>query len=443
MGREIVIAALGPDDGSLLTLGSLEAMRSAERLVLRTERHAAADFLRREGVAFDTLDALYGESEDFEELAEAACARLLSEAGKARLCYAVSEPSSDQTVLQLAKRLPEGWTMTVNAGVSLAENAACAALCAGVDTENLRRITALSLEGFRPQADAPLAVTEIDGRTLASEVKLWLSDLYDDETTVYFLENAAEAHCRAVAIPLYALDRQAHYDHRTAVVIPAVPYMQRQRATYEDLVQVVGRLRGPGGCPWDREQTFSTLRRYMIEEACEAADAMDGGAPEKIADELGDVLLQVVLNSRIGAEHRAFTDRDVTTAITRKMIARHPHVFGDVHVDSAGEVRGVWEEAKAKERGRQSAKERMAEVPEALPGLMRAQKVCKRQLQASGKAMDAGEQTEAALCRLRGGIWTEQDLGEVLEEICLLAEALGLDAETALRAATARRIEKA
>ena len=129
--------------------------------------------------------------------------------------------------------------------------------------------------------------------------------------------------------------------------------------------------------------------------------------------------------------------------ITRKMIARHPHVFGDVHVDSAGEVRGVWEEAKAKERGRQSAKERMAEVPEALPGLMRAQKVCKRQLQASGKAMDAGEQTEAALCRLRGGIRTEQDLGEALEEICLLAEALGLDAETALRAATARRIEKA
>lgn len=135
-------------------------------------------------------------------------------------------------------------------------------------------------------------ITELDNRYLASDVKLWLGDLLDDEMTVYFLENAAELCPKARAIELCELDRQEKYDHRTAVLVPAVSVFDRSRASYEDFVQVVTRLRAPGGCPWDRAQTHHTLRQYMIEEACEAAEAMDGDDPRKMADELGDVLLQ-------------------------------------------------------------------------------------------------------------------------------------------------------
>ena len=122
----------------------------------------------------------------------------------------------------------------------------------------------------------------------------------------------------------------------------------------------------------------------MIEEACEAADAMDGGDEMKMADELGDVLLQVVLNSCIGAEHRAFTDRDVTSIAAHKMITRHEHVFGKAKAENAQAVVSVWENAKKKERGEQTALERVLDVPLSLPALMRAQKVVRREAWGQG-----------------------------------------------------------
>ena len=439
----ITIAALGPDDPRLLTLDAYEAMTGADALVLRTERHGVAAMLRSRGVAFETLDALYEQSEDFDELCALAARRLIALAQEAeRLCYAVSEPVSDATVRALAAALPEGFALRVCGGVTLADCAARAAVALGVNTENLRTITALSLEALRPEGDCPQVITEIDNRCLAGDVKLWLSDLFDDETTVYFLENAAAADAQAVAIPLCELDRQAHYDHRTAVLVPAVSVFERSRATYEDFVKVIRRLRAPDGCPWDRAQTFHTLRQYMIEEACEAAEAMEAGDPDRIADELGDVLLQVVLNSCIGAEHRDFTDRDVTSMAAHKMITRHAHVFGAEIAKDAGAVNAVWERAKARERGEQTALERVRDVAVSLPALSRAQKSVKRLAQAEGRKNDP----QAALSALRDAVETlgvradETAVSDALMAICTLSDAAGVDAETALRAGIGRLI---
>ena len=441
----ITIVALGPDSGELLTLAALSQMRMADALVLRTARHGAAEVLAREGIPYDTLDPLYEDCEDFDELCARAAQALVDRArGVRALCYAVSDPVSDATVRALARALPEDTGLRVLGGVTLADGAACAAIPFGVDTENLRVVTALSTRQLRVQADCPQVITELDNCYLASDVKLWLGDLFDDEMTVYFLENAAEPGAGARPILLCELDRQPRYDHRTAVLVPRVSVYERTRATYEDFLEVVGRLRAPGGCPWDRAQTHHTLRQYMIEEACEAAEAMDGDDAMKIADELGDVLLQVVLNSCIGAEHRAFTDRDVTSLAARKMITRHEHVFGQATAKDAQAVVSVWERAKKRERGEQSALERMEEVPASLPALMRAQKVIRRQAQASGAEMNvscAREQAASAmqaLCRQDAG---EEQLGAALEALCALAQAMGLDAEIALRSATARRIE--
>lgn len=439
----ITIAALGPDDPRLLTLDAYEAMTGADALVLRTERHGVAAMLRSRGVAFETLDALYEQSEDFDELCALAARRLIALAQEAeRLCYAVSEPVSDATVRALAAALPEGFALRVCGGVTLADCAARAAVALGVNTENLRTITALSLEALRPEGDCPQVITEIDNRCLAGDVKLWLSDLFDDETTVCFLENAAAADAQAVAIPLCELDRQAHYDHRTAVLVPAVSVFERSRATYEDFVKVIRRLRAPDGCPWDRAQTFHTLRQYMIEEACEAAEAMEAGDPDRIADELGDVLLQVVLNSCIGAEHRDFTDRDVTSMAAHKMITRHAHVFGAEIAKDAGAVNAVWERAKARERGEQTALERVRDVAVSLPALSRAQKSVKRLAQAEGRKNDP----QAALSALRDAVETlsvradETAVSDALMAICTLSDAAGVDAETALRAGIGRLI---
>lgn len=441
----ITVAALGPDSGELLTMGALEAMRCADALVLRTAQHGAAQLLEREGVPFQTLDALYARCEDFDELCEAAAAALVRKAQACeRLCYAVSEPASDATVRALAKALPEGFALRVLGGATLADCAACAVIPFGVNTENLRTITALSVLEMRVQADSPQVITEIDNRYLASDVKLWLGDLFDDETTVYFMENAAQPGAAARPIPLCELDRQPHYDHRTAVLVPRVSVYARSRATYEDFVEVVSRLRAPGGCPWDRAQTHHTLRTYMIEEACEAAEAMDGDDEMQLADELGDVLLQVVLNSCIGAEHRAFTDRDVTSMAAHKMITRHEHVFGQAKVDSAQAVTDVWEKAKKKERGEQTALERVLDIAPSLPGLMRAQKAVRREAQAKGQtlALDGAlSEARKALDAMESGAG-EAALGNALMSLCAAAQAAELDAETALRSAVSAQIER-
>ena len=439
----ITVAALGPDDARLLTFGAYEAMTCAQALVLRTARHGAADMLTRRGVAFETLDALYEPCEDFDELCGRIAARLIDRASQVEtLCYAVSEPVSDATVRALRAALPQEMTLRVVGGVTLADCAAGAALALGVNTENLRTLTALSLDALRPEGDCPQVITEIDNRCLAGDVKLWLSDLFDDGTTVYFLQNAACADAAATPIALCELDRQAHYDHRTAVLVPAVSVFERSRATYEDFVTIIRRLRAPGGCPWDRAQTFHTLRQYMIEEACEAAEAMEAGDPDKIADELGDVLLQVVLNSCIGAEHRDFTDRDVTSMAAHKMITRHTHVFGGERAQDASAVTAVWERAKARERGEQTALERVLDVAASLPALSRAQKSVKRIAQAEGRKNEpqaALAMLDTAVAALRANP-NERTVADTLMALCTLSDAAGVDAETALRAGVARLI---
>lgn len=443
----ITLVPLGPDSEALMTVAARDALLRAKRLVLRTARHGAAGWLARQGVPFETLDALYEQSEDFDALCAASAEAL---AGMAResgaLTYACADPAGDATVAALLRALPQDCAVDAAGGGSLAENAALAALTLGMGTENLRTLAAQSLSSLRPSADCPQAIVEIDNRLLASDVKLWLTDLFDDETPVCFLENAAEPGARGRLIPLCELDRQPRYDHRTALFVPAVSVYERRRANYEDFAQVIARLRAPGGCPWDREQTHRSLRRYMIEEACEAAEAMDGDDPMKIADELGDVLLQVVLCSAIGAEHRDFTDRDVTSLVTRKMISRHEHVFGRVKAEDAQAVVPVWENAKRKERGAQTPLERALDVPGTLPALMRAQKVVRRltaEQPGEELAALAADGAKSALSRLRAGEGDREALlGELLEAVCALAHALDLDAETALRSATRERLDR-
>lgn len=225
------------------------------------------------------------------------------------------------------------------------------------------------------------------------------------------------------------------------MLVPAVSVYERSRATYEDFVQVVARLRGPGGCPWDRAQTHHTLRQFMIEEACEAAEAMDADDGMKLADELGDVLLQVVLNSAIGAEHRAFDDRDVTSLAAHKMITRHEHVFGRAKAKSAEDVSGIWESAKRRERGEQTPLDRAREVSPLLPALMRAQKVHRRLL-GDGARGPALEEVARALDAAKGEGAGERELAALLEACAALAQAMGLDAETALRSRITQRLSR-
>lgn len=155
-----------------------------------------------------------------------------------------------------------------------------------------------------------------------------------------------------------------------------------KKKNFYDLCEIIEALRAPGGCPWDREQTHLSLKRYMIEEAYEAAETFESGDGAKMADELGDVLLQVVLHAQIGKENGEFTVDDITDAVSRKMITRHPHVFGDSEASKTDDVLNNWDEIKRRERGQEAVSEAMEGISKALPALTRGEKIYKKAIKA-------------------------------------------------------------
>jgi MazG family protein len=211
-----------------------------------------------------------------------------------------------------------------------------------------------------------------------------------------------------------------------------------------DLLKVMHRLRGPGGCPWDAEQTHQSLARHLLEEAHETLEAIDRGDLEALREELGDLLLQVVFHAEMAMQEGAFDVDDVAETITAKLIRRHPHVFGDVEVDSAAEVLVNWERIKTEEKGEHSLEH---DIPPALPALARAAKIQRR---AAGVGFD-WRTREAAMAKVREELEeldtappdrAEEELGDVLFAMASLARRFDLDPETALRKATARFAER-
>jgi tetrapyrrole methylase family protein / MazG family protein len=213
-----------------------------------------------------------------------------------------------------------------------------------------------------------------------------------------------------------------------------------------DLVKVMARLRGPGGCPWDHEQTHATLARHLLEETHELLDAIDDDASDEIRDELGDLLLQVVFHAQISADEGRWDVDDVAQGLIAKLIHRHPHVFGDAEVSGADEVLTNWEKLKAEE-GRAPRDGLDDGVPEALPALARAAKV-QRRADAAGLAWPDAEAALEALGREAGGLESsprddlEDRIGAFLFVAVAAARAVGVDAESALRRATRRFVER-
>src|SRR5437763_13038560 len=232
------------------------------------------------------------------------------------------------------------------------------------------------------------------------------------------------------------------------------PMAERPLAdTFLRLVDIMARLRGPGGCPWDREQTPESLRPYVIEEAYEVLEAIECGDPDALRDELGDLLLQVVFQAELAAEAGHFTIADVASAVTEKLVRRHPHVFGDVEVRDADEVMRNWRRIKAEEiEARGGKRDPLAGVPAALPALARAQQLGEKARQlgldwpdAAGvraKLREEQAELEAAVASDDRAA-AARELGDVLLTLTSLARHLDVPAEMALRDAAARFVVRA
>ena len=208
-------------------------------------------------------------------------------------------------------------------------------------------------------------------------------------------------------------------------------------------------LRSEGGCPWDREQTHQSIRAGLIEETYEVVEAIDKDDPSLMCEELGDLLLQVIFHTQIETEGGNFTLGDVTDNVCRKLIHRHPHVFGDLRVGSTDEVLANWDRIKSEEKCRLTITDKLRAVPAALPALMRAVKVGKRasclDFPDAGAVMDKiHEETDELSAAIASGDteWIDEELGDLLLTVSSLARKIDIDPEAALNRATDKFIDR-
>jgi len=215
--------------------------------------------------------------------------------------------------------------------------------------------------------------------------------------------------------------------------------MTNDKYTFDDLVNIVRKLRAPGGCPWDREQTHDSIKENTVEEVYEMLEALDSGNGAKMADESGDLLLHIVFHAQIGEDSNEYNINDVTDAICRKLISRHPHVFKEqIEIATSAEVLDNWDELKRAERGQTSVTADLQGVSKYLPALMRAQKVQKKASKAgftlqNRKNFEEFEKKVLQFSEFRGRI-SEEEFSRLIFGLISLAEQNGIHPETALNA---------
>ena len=228
-------------------------------------------------------------------------------------------------------------------------------------------------------------------------------------------------------------------------------FQAKEEYQVSDLVAIMSLLRSENGCPWDREQTHKSIRKNLIEEAYEVVEAIDADDADMLCEELGDLLLQVVFHSRMSEEAGAFSIDDVADGICKKLILRHPHIFGDVVVSNSTQVLNNWEEIKKREKGQTTVSETLHSVPLVLPALMRCQKVQKRAAKSGfdyPDAISALEDLESEIAELKAAMAQNdhaactEELGDVLFSAVNVSRMLNIDAEEGLTASCDKFIQR-
>lgn len=221
-----------------------------------------------------------------------------------------------------------------------------------------------------------------------------------------------------------------------------------KKYSFNDLLEIMEKLRGENGCPWDIEQTHESIKRSIMEEGYELIEAIDSGDGAKMADESGDLLLQVVFHAQIGKENGEYDITDVTDAVCKKLIHRHPHVFGDVNLETADEVLNAWDDIKKKDREQKTVTEELRGISKYLPSLTRAEKIQNKATKNGYYIGDTKGRIDAAANKLKlideniDKAAAEKYIGQVLFDIVSFARCAGIDAEVALNRAISNFINE-
>lgn len=376
----ITIIGLGPGPVEDMSLRAWKALESAPVVYLRTERHPCVPDLPP-STTYHSFDHLYETLEAFEDVYSAITARIIEAAEAGDVVYAVpGDPfvgeSTPALIMQAAaeREIP----VEIINGISFIEPML---KLIGVDAiDGLQIVDGLTVANMHHpplNPEQPALLAQVYSRDVASNIKLTMMNQYPDEFGVTLIHGAGTDSAQVEHLPLYEIDRSEHINHLTSLYVPPLG----EYTSFQAFQEIIAHLRAPEGCPWDRKQTHLSLRPYLIEEAYEVLEAIDKEDPTALAGELGDLLLQIVLHTQIAIEYGEFYMSDVLEYVNRKMIRRHPHVWGDVDVDGNPEkVTANWEQIKQSERAddEEAPTSRLDGLPPGMPALMIAYKYSER-----------------------------------------------------------------
>ncbi|UBK68673.1 bifunctional methyltransferase/pyrophosphohydrolase YabN [Clostridium perfringens] len=372
------IMGLGPGAYEALTIGALKELKNNKNIYFRTEKHPTVDFLKDEGIKFESYDHAYEKYDSFDDVYKYIAEDLITKVKDDEdLIYAVpGHPLvAEKSVINLIELCKENnIKYEVLPAVSFVD-AMMEAL--QVDPiEGVKIIDAFDMKNQILDKRVGTIITQVYNNFIASEVKLRLLEGYEDDTEIIFVRAAGIEGLESIRkIPLYELDWQEDIDYLTSIYIPKD---LGNKKDFQDLLDIIETLRNPGGCPWDREQTHESLKSALLEECYEVIDAIENEDEDALIEELGDVLLQVVFHASIGKEDGYFDIMDVIGGISNKMVNRHPHVFGNEEANTSEQVLVNWDEIKKEEKGIKTLTEEMQNIAKSLPATTRAYKVQKK-----------------------------------------------------------------
>lgn len=443
----LTIIGLGAGDAEDITRRAWHTLEHATHIYLRTARHPCVPHLpNRERT--HSFDALYERHERFEDVYAEITRTLLSLAVDAEVVYAVpGDPFvAESTVSRIrTEAAAAGVALQIYNAVSFIEPT-CAVL--GIDAlDGLQLLDALDVAALHHppiNPSYPVLLAQVYSPTIASNVKLTLMNQYPDDFLVTLVHSAG-ANGTLETLPLYELDRSTHINHLTSLYVPALG----KHSSFESFQETIAHLRAPEGCPWDREQTHLSLRPYLIEEAYEVLDALQREDTAALLDELGDLLLQIVLHTQIATEDGEFNMTDVLQNVNAKMVRRHPHVWGDADAATPDAVVVNWDAIKRAERAAKGEptdefRSVLADVPASFSALMRAQKYASK---AAKQGFDYDDmdgvraKIHEELAELDSAADDDErfkEAGDLVFAVVDLLRWLNIDAEAALQATNSK-----
>ena len=446
----ITLLGLGPGDPALLTRQAWDLLQNIPEIYLRSRLHPTVAGFPPD-LRVKSFDHLYQNGQSFESVYHQIVEQILNLGERPEgVVYAVpGHPFvAEATTPQIASRAREtGIPVSLIEGLSFLE-----AVFAALEVDPFPHtilIDALELAASHHPSippDSPAIVAQLYSPVVASEVKLTLMALYPDEHPVRMVHAAGTPQVLVEEIPLFEMDRSAHIGLMTALYIPPLG----ANASFEAFQELVAHLRAPEGCPWDREQTHRSLRPHLLEEAYEVLTALDAEDVNALREELGDLLLQIVLHAQIASEYGEFTMSDVLGNIHAKLVHRHPHVFGDLKLKDKQGVIQNWERLKAAERRSSGLADKglLDGIAIILPALSQAEAFQKRAARVGFDwanlqgVIDKIDEEFREVRRASDPETRAAEIGDLLFAVVNLARWLDVDAESALREANDRFRER-